>query len=53
MGIYFLSYNFFQLLLVFYVVIVGKISHFKNTPCISYFIKRTPTQFPCLKAYFL
>jgi hypothetical protein len=34
--------------------LVGKISaHFKNTACISYFIKRTPMRFPCFKAYFL
>jgi hypothetical protein len=34
--------------------LVGQISaHFKNTPCISYFIKRTPMRFPCFKAYFL
>jgi hypothetical protein len=34
--------------------LVGKISaHFKNTPCISYFIKRTPMRLPCFKAYFL
>jgi hypothetical protein len=33
--------------------LVGKISaHFKNTPCISYFTKRTPMRFPCFKAYF-
>jgi hypothetical protein len=26
---------------------------FKIQPCISCFIKRTPMQFPCFKAYFL
>jgi hypothetical protein len=32
----------------------GKIlAHFKNTPYLSYFIKRTPIGFPCFKAYFL
>jgi hypothetical protein len=36
----FLSYNFFT---SFNYNLVGKISaHFKNTPCISYFIKCTP-----------
>jgi hypothetical protein len=28
-------------------------AHFKNTPCLSYFIKRTPMRCTCFKAYFL
>jgi hypothetical protein len=53
----FFLYNFFLIafsLLRFPTTLVGKISaHFKNTPCLSYFIKRTPMRFPCFKAYFL
>jgi hypothetical protein len=41
-------------LFVISIGLVGKISaHFKNTPCISYFIKRTPMRFPYFKAYCL
>jgi hypothetical protein len=28
-------------------------AHFKNTPCLSYFIKRTPMRCSCFKACFL
>jgi hypothetical protein len=42
MSFYFLTYNFFKLLLVFYIVLqlVGKISaHFKKTPLYIMFYK--------------
>jgi hypothetical protein len=57
---FFIPFSLINLILIafsllrFPTTLVGKISaHFKNTPCLSYFIKRTPMRFPCFKAYFL